>query len=452
MRRFILIWSGQVVSLLGNSMLRFSFVIEAWTRGERATAVTMLAVCSLLPQVLLSPVAGAIVDRSRKRTALQLTDAGGLLVVGVLTVAHFAGGGLEPWQIYPAVVLLGACAAFQFPAMASAVPLLVRKDQLQRANGLLASAKSIAEVTGPALGGALLALVGVGFILALDLFSFLFALAAIRLVQFTGDRPAATPTADANPAGRWRRLASESLDGLRYLFARPSLRDLMLVFFSVNLVMVFGFAVLQPMVLARTGNDVAALAGVNSAIGVGGVAGGLLVAAWGGPKNRVRGILLGVIGMCLFAQIGVAASPNVIGWIAMALVGVLLMPIINSAVQSIVQTKVPHDWQGRVFGAVVFGSTISAPLATAVAGPLADWVFEPRNGASTTGITGLLSPIVGDGRGSGMAAMLFLAGVAGITVAVWGITRRSIRELDIRIPDLLPAKTGDAEPVEQADR
>jgi MFS family permease len=443
MRRFILIWSGQLVSLLGNSTLRFAFVIEAWTRGERATAVTTLALCALLPQVLLSPVAGAIVDRTRKRTALQLTDAGGLVVIGALSVAHFAGGGLQPWQIYPAAALLGGCAAFQLPAMASAVPLLVGKEHLQRANGLLASAKSTAEVAGPALGGALLAFAGVGFILVLDLVSFLFALAVIRLVRLTRDRPAETPR-----PGSWRRLASESLDGLRYLFARPSLRDLMLVFFAVNLVIVVGFAVVQPMVLARTGNDVAALASVNTALGAAGVAGGLLLAAWGGPRNRVRGILLGVVGMCLLAQIGVAVSPGVVGWCAAAFAGVLLLPIINAAIQSIVQTKVPPDWQGRVFGAVVFGSTISAPVAYAVAGPLADLVFEPRPGGRS-GIVGPLAPLVGEGPGSGMAAMLFLAGVAGITVALWGMARRSIRELDTRIPDLLPAETKSAEGVDR---
>jgi MFS family permease len=443
MRRFILIWSGQVVSLLGNSTLRFAFVIEAWTRGERATAVTTLALCALLPQVLLSPVAGAIVDRTRKRTALQLTDAGGLLVVGALSAAHFAGGGLQPWQIYPAAALLGSCAAFQLPAMASAVPLLVGKENLQRANGLLASAKSTAEVAGPALGGTLLAFAGIGFILVLDLVSFLFALAVIRLVRLTGDRPAETPR-----AGSWRRLASESLDGLRYLFARPSLRDLMLVFFLVNLVMVFGLAVLPPMVLARSGNDVSALASVNTAIGAGSVVGGFLVAAWGGPKRRVRGILVGVVGMCLLGRIGVAVSPGVVGWCAGVLLSALLLPMVNAAMQSIVQTKVPREWQGRVFGAVVFGSTISAPLAFAVSGPLADLVFEPQ-GDSGSGSAGLFAVIPGEGPGTGMAAMLFLAGVAGITVALWGMTRRSIREIDTRIPDLLPAETTSAERVDR---
>jgi MFS family permease len=434
MGRFTLIWSGQVVSLLGNSMLRFSFIIEMWARGERATAVVMLSVCALLPQVLLSPVAGAIVDRYRKRTALQVADAGGLIVVTGLSMAYLAGGGLDPWLVYPAVVLLGACAAFQFPAMASAVPLLVRRDQLQRANGLLASARSVAEVCGPALGGAALALAGLGSILGADLVSFAFALVTIRLVRLPDDVVAGAPR-----AGSWRGLAGDSLEGVRYLFAHASLRDLMLVFFSVNLVMVFGFAALQPMVLARTGNNIAVLASVNTAVGVGGVAGGLLLAAWGGPRNRVRGMLLGIIGMCLSAQIAMAVSRGVLAWCAAILIGAMLMPVVNAAVQSIVQTKIPREWQGRVFGAVLFGSQISAPLAMAVSGPLADQVFEPQR-ASGSGLAGLLAPVVGTGPGSGMAAMLLMAGVSGVVVALWGMARRTVRELDARIPDLPAAR------------
>lgn len=429
---FTLIWSGRVISLLGNSMLRFAFVIELWTRGERATAVALLAVCALLPRVLLSPVAGAIVDRIRKRTALQLADAGGLVVIGLLSVAHFTGS-LQPWQIYPAVVILGGAAAFQFPAMASAVPMLVRKDQLQRANGLMTSANSIAEVCGPALGGAALAFVGIGFILGADLVSFAFALVTIWLVRLRGDA-----LSGAKREGPQKGLAADSLAGLRYLLGQPSLRDLMFVFFSVNLVMVFGIAVLQPMVLARTANNVAALASVNTAAGVGGVAGGLLLAAWGGPKNRVRGMLLGVIGMCLSAQIAVAFSPGVVGWGAAILVGAMLVPVVNSAVLSIVQTKVPQEWQGRVFGAVMFGSQVSAPVAYAAAGPLADLVFEPQ-AAAGSGVAGLLSRALGEGPGSGMAAMLLLAGVGGIGVAVWGMMRRTVRHLDALLPDLLPA-------------
>ncbi|KAA2256065.1 MFS transporter [Solihabitans fulvus] len=427
---FSLIWGGHVVSLVGNSVLRFAFIIEAWSAGERATAVTTLSLCALLPQVLLSPVAGAVIDRVSKRAALQFADTGGLVIVGLLAILQFAGGGLESWQVYPAVALLGAAAAFQYPAMASSVPMLVRKDQLQRANGLLASAKSTADICGPALGGVLIALSGIGVILAVDLISFVLALVAIRVVRFKGDE-----VRKKDEAGPRKKIAAEAVAGLRYLFTQPSLRDLILTFCVVNLVMIFGFAAVQPMVLTRTGNNTAALASVNTAIGIGGVAGGLLMAAWGGPRNRGRGMMTAIIGMCLSAQVAMALAGGVVGWCAAILVGALIMPVINGSMQSIVQTKVPQEWQGRVFGAVMFLSQISVPLATAVSGPLADHVFEPQASAGT-GVFVVLGPLLGNRPGSGMAAMLLIAGLCGIAVALWGLARRSVRDIDTLLPDL----------------
>ncbi|QMU77311.1 MFS transporter [Streptacidiphilus sp. PB12-B1b] len=422
---FLLVWSSQTVSLVGSSAVRFAFIVDVWSAGQRATAVTLLSLCSLLPQALLSPVAGAVVDRISKRAALQVADAGGLVAVGVLAVFHYCGG-LHSWEIYPATFVLGSCAAFQFPALSSAVPLLVRRDQFGRANGLLAGAKSTAGICGPALGGVMLALTGIGPLLLLDVVSYAFALTGSRVVRLNGDRVAATGAVVR------RRITAEAVHGMRYLLQRPPLRALILNFCVVNLVMVFGFALIAPMVLLKSGE--ASLAAVNTAIGVGGVGGGLLMAAWGGPRDRGRGMMLGVAGMCLSALVAMSLVDTVVGWCAAVLVGALLMTVVNASMQAIVQTKVPPQWQGRVFGAVMFLSQISVPVATAASGPLADEVFEPaaRHGA---GLFAVLGPLVGHRPGSGMAGMLLLAGAVGTAVALWGLASRNIRDIDTLLPD-----------------
>jgi MFS transporter, DHA3 family, macrolide efflux protein len=426
--RFWIIWSGQVATLVGNSVLRFAFVIHAWVTGGQATRVVLLTLFAMLPQMLLSPTAGALVDRCRKRTALRLADLGGLLVISALSALWFSGS-VRLWEIYLAVALSGAAAAFQYPALSSAVPLLVSEGQYQRANGVLAAASSLASVFGPVLAGVLIAAGGMDLVLWLDLASFVVALASVQFIRLP-ERGGA----QAQVTRIRRRLLAESAEGMRYLFARPSLRGLTLVFFTVNLVMVFGFAVLQPMILARTGGDADKLAVVMSSMGIGGVAGGFLVGASGGPRNRIRGMTLGVVGLCLSALIGMAVLRSVAGWCVAIFVGALLLPVINSAEQSIVQTKVPASLQGRVFGASLFLTQISAPLALAVAGPLADHVFEPHGPAP--GVTRLFGPLLGSGPGSGMAAMLLIAGVCGISAAIAGMAIRPIRDIDLLIPDL----------------
>lgn len=117
------------------------------------------------------------------------------------------------------------------------------------------------------------------------------------------------------------------------------------------------------------------------------------------------------------------------------LIGALLMTVVNSQMQAIVQTKVPQEWQGRVFGAVMFLGYISVPLATALSGPLADHVFEPQ-AAHGTGLFTVLGPLLGDRPGSGMAGMFLLAGLAGIGVSLWGLASRNIREIDVVLADV----------------
>ncbi|MET7311735.1 MFS transporter [Streptomyces sp. NPDC005571] len=427
---FGLIWAGHLVSLMGTSALRFGLVIQAWADGGKATDVVLLSLCAMLPQILLSPTAGVLVDRLTKRMALQLADLGGLLSVSLLGVVYVTGG-LQLWTVYLAVAAVGAAGAFQYPALSSAVPVLVREDQLQRANGLLSSAKNSAEICGPALGGALVAFSSLGMILCIDLASFVVAVVAVRLSRFTE-----TPPVPVAPAMRGRLLA-ESGAGIRVLWSLPSLRDLTLVFFIVNMVMMLGFSTVQPMVLARSGDDAVALAAVNTSIGVGSVVGGLLLAAWGGPRNRTRGMMAGIAGMCLSAQIVMSLVCGVPGWCVAIFFGALLMPLVNSTMQSLIQTKVPMELQGRVFGAVMFVSQLSVPLAMAASGPLVDQVFEPQ-AVEDRGLVHLLGPLVGHGPGSGMAAVLLISGLCGLGVALWGLLRRTLRDIETLLPDLPP--------------
>jgi MFS transporter, DHA3 family, macrolide efflux protein len=126
---------------------------------------------------------------------------------------------------------------------------------------------------------------------------------------------------------------------------------------------------------------------------------------------------------------------SVIGWCLAILVGASLMPMVNSAMQSIIQTKVAQDLQGRVFGAVMFTTQLSVPLAMAASGPLVDRVFEPQ-AASGSGLVHVLEPLVGSGRGSGMATLLLIAGVFGLCAALWGLSRRTVRDIETLIPDV----------------
>lgn len=432
MGAFSYLWLGQSVTLLGNSVLRFAFVVRAWDAGRNVSSVTLLAVCAVIPQILLSPYAGSLVDRLSRRVALQLADVGGGAVVCALAGLYFSGH-LTLWEIYVSVLLISAAAAFQYPALSSTIPLLVSQARLQRANGLLSTAQSVATICGPALAAPLLLAFGLGWILIVDLFTFAWAVLTACTVRLPDEERAAVARAAGIP----------SVGGLRYLFARPSLRNLIIVFFAVNLVMVIGLAVIQPMVLARTAGNTAALAAVTSSTGIGAVAGGLLLAAWGGPKSMVKGMMLGIIAMCASAEILTAVLRGPIAWCATLFAGSLLLPIVNGTLQTLIQLKVPQEILGRVFGAVQFTTRLSTPAAMAAAGPLADRLFIPwaRRGS---GLVGLLQHLTGHGAGSGLAVMLLLAGMCGIGAAIWGLANRTLREIDTQLTDRAETATAAA--------
>jgi DHA3 family macrolide efflux protein-like MFS transporter len=220
-----------------------------------------------------------------------------------------------------------------------------------------------------------------------------------------------------------------SMGGLRYIFARPGLRNLILVFFAVNLVMVVGLVVIQPMVLARTDGNTTALAAVTRSTGIGAVAGGLLLAARRGPKSMVRGMMLGIIAMCASAEVLTAVLRGPIAWCVTLFAGSLLLPIVNGTLQTLIQLKVPQEILGPVFGAVQFTTRLSTPAAMAAAGPLADHLFLPW-AQRRSGLVGLLQHVTGSGVGSGLAVMLLLAGACGIAAAIWGLASRTLRNID----------------------
>jgi predicted MFS family arabinose efflux permease len=258
-------------------------------------------------------------------------------------------------------------------------------------------------------------------------FTFLIAIGALLVVHVP--QPAVTQEGQKSRGSLWK----ESIYGFRYIRERPGLFALLLIFFCVNLIAPFAFTLLSPMLLARTGNDVATLGIVQSAIGIGGLAGGIMLSIWGGPKRKIHGILTGLILVTLGALlIGLGRSPII--WAFAAFFTVFFVPIINGSSQAIWQTKVAPDVQGRVFAARGMIAQIGAPVAMLLAGPLADSVFEPAMmpGGSWASIFGWL---VGNGPGAGMSLMFVIAGVLGILVGFGGYMVPLVRNVEEVLPD-----------------
>lgn len=434
---FTVVWIGQMFSLLGTSMTGFALTIWAWEATGQATALALVGFFNFAPLVLMSPIAGALVDRYNRKHVMMIADlCAGLPTIAVLLL--YLTGNLQIWHLYVTGLITGSFQAFHFPAYSAAVTMMVSKKHYGRANGMLSTAQFAANIFAPIIAALVMSLFGIATVLSIDIVTFTIAVCMLFFVHI--QQPPVTEAGRKGMGSLWK----ESFYGFRYIYERPSLLGLQLVFFCINLVGTFGNTVLVPMVLARTGDDKVILGSVLSAGGIGGLVGSLILTVWGGPKRKVHGILMGMAALSIFSGVLMGVGQTTFVWVLASFLSLLILPTLNGSSQAIWQAKVAPDVQGRVFATRLLIAQISVPVAMLLAGPLADVFFEPAmmvNGS----LAPLFGGLVGVGKGAGMALMLFITGILGILVGIGGYAVKTVRNAEDILPDYEAKITEDAE-------
>jgi MFS family permease len=423
---FTLVWIGQIVSVLASAMSQFGLTIWMFQKTESATALGLMQVFFITPFLLISPIAGVMVDRHNRKLMMMVSD----LVAGVATIIILVfqwQGILEFWHLYFASVIYGLGMAFQWPAYSAAITTMVPKEQYGRANGMMSLVEAGPGVAAPLLAGALLPVIGLTGILVFDVVTFLFAVGVLMIVHIP--QPPRTEEGAKGQGSIWK----EAAYGFKYIFARPSLLGLQLIFFTGNLFAGIGYTLLAPMVLSRTANDSLMLGSVQTAGAVGGVIGGILMSAWGGFKRRVHGVLTGwMISGVGMAIIGLVGGLPV--WVVGSVIGALVGPLINASNQAIWQSKVAPDLQGRVFSARRLIAWFTNPISPIIAGTLADFVLEPQM-RTTSALSETFGWMVGTGPGAGMGLIIVACGLLAVLVGAAGYFVPAIHNAETILPD-----------------
>jgi MFS family permease len=427
MTAFVIIWIGQIVSLLGTAMSQFGLTLWAYDVTGKATPLALVGFFFVAPQVALAPFIGVLVDRGNRMLMMMLSDLAAALTTA-FTLILYATGSLQIWHLYITAAITGTFQGFQWPAYSAALSLMLPKEQYARANGMLDIAGTASAVFAPILAGALIGPLGLTGILIIDLVTA--AVAVGTLLSARIPQPKRTEAGREGEGGMLKEMAY----GFRYIFSRPSLLGLQTVFLVGNLFSSLAFAVLAPMILARTGNDKVIFGSVQSAGAIGGVVGGLAMSAWGGPKRRVHGVLQGWIwaGLLGLTLLGLGRSLPV--WAAGMFLLALFSPLINGCNQAIWQAKVEPDVQGRVFTARLVIAWLVQPISMLLAGPLADWVLEPAM-MEGSWLAPVLGRLVGTGAGAGMALMFVLTGVLSALAGLGGYFFPTVRNAEDILPD-----------------
>ncbi len=427
MAGFFLVWVGQLISVLASQMTNFALTIWIFEQTESATAMAVLQVCFILPFLLLSPIAGVMVDRYDRKLMMAISDFGAVTsTIGLLILQ--ATGNLEFWHLYIAGAINGIGNTFQWPAYSAAISTMVSKEQYSRANGMMSLVDAGPGIISPLLAGALLPVLGLTGIMTIDVVTFVLALIALLLVYV----PAPEKTVEGQSAkpNMW----SEAAYGFQYIFKRPSLLGLQLLFFAGNLFVGIAFAVFAPMILSRTGNNSTIFGTVQSMGAMGGVIGGLLMSAWKGFKKKSYGVIFGwLIWGIIFTFFGLTTS--VWFWGSLMIFDMIIGNVINTSNQALWQSKVAPDAQGRVFATRRLIAWFAQPISPLIGGVLADYVLEPAMKVEGGFLEKIFAPYVGTGPGAGMAILFILCGIAVVIVSMISYTIPAIRDADSLLPD-----------------
>ena len=434
---FGIIWFGQLISLLGSEMTQFALALWAWRETGTATALAMVIFFAFVPSIVLSPIAGALVDRWNRKLTMMLADIGG----GIATIAIlllYLSDNLAIWHLYVAGAFSGAFQSFQWPAYSAAITTMVDPKQYGRANGMVAMAQAGAQILAPLLAGILITVIDIGGVIGIDIATFLFAVTVLLFVPVP--QPPRTAEGQEGRGSLWR----ESIYGFKYILRRPSLLGMQLVFTIANLLGAMVLGLLNPMILARTGNDAQILGTVLAAAGFGGLAGGLLMSIWGGPARKVHGVLGGMAYSSIFgfALLGLGQSLPV--WAIAGFMHGVAIPVLNGSNQAIWQARTAPDVQGRVFAARRMIAQMAFPLGLLLAGPLADFVFEPAMQVGGP-LVPLFGWLVGSGPGAGMGLIVLGCGLAGLVSSLGAYLVPIVRDIELILPDYVAEAEPSAE-------
>jgi MFS family permease len=422
-----IVLAGQAISILASGMTGFSLAIWVFQRTSSATSLGIMQSAFVLPYLLVIPLAGVMVDRYNRKLMMMVSDltAGlGSLTILILLVT----GSLQVWHFYLINILIGLGNAFQWPAYSAAITTMVPKEQYGRANGMMSFVQAGPGVVAPLLAGALLPVIGLKGILLVDIATFVLAIGMLMLVHVP--QPARTVEGLEGKGS----LLKEAAFGFKYIFKRPSLLGFVIMLFFANLFLGFPNSVHVPLILSRTGNSSLILGAVETAGAISWTLGSLIMSAWGGPKRRIHGVLLGWTVYCLAGNIAFGLGRSLGVWIPAILVAGVGSSVGIATAQAILQVKVAPDVQGRVFSARRLLTWFPDTFTPVLGGLLADHVMEPamQNGSWMSRLFGWMA---GTDSGSGMAVMMVIFGLLTILALLSGYVFPQIRRMEDILPD-----------------
>lgn len=429
-KHFSILLAAQAVSIFGTSLTGFALGVWVFKEIGSVTIFFLIALANGIPMVLLSPLAGAVVDRVSRKKVMLSAQVAAFTITGILLLLY-SQQLLQPWHIIALVGINSVFLAFVWPAVNATIPLMVPAAKLTRANGMISMAFGMIHLTSPAISGTLYDKAGIQVILLIDLATYVFAFTTVLLM------PIPQPSGMEKAASRATSIVQSMQEGWRYLIGNASLKYLTLFYSLVAGILISMGVMIQPMLLSITTPQTMGF--ILSAAGSGVFFGSLLMISLKNVNRHMPIILVATFcagTACLLTPI--SKTP----WV-LALGGFLIMscfPIFDANNRSLLQRKVDAEMLGRVIGLRNFTLGSARFAMMLVTGLLVDNLLEPSmlQGGS---LVPLFGDIFGSGKGRGIALALSLFGSVILLLALLALWMRPLRQLDELLEDRAPDDT-----------
>lgn len=366
MKKFLPIWSAQLFSLLGSSLVQFALIWWITQQTGSAAYLAMATFVAILPEVLIGPFAGALVDRLNRRYVMIVAD--GIIALLTLSLAIlFALDLVQIWHIFVVMFLRSVGSVFHWPAMQSSTSLMVPEKHLSRVAGINQALRGSLNIVAPPLGALLMSVLKFYQVISVDVITAIIAITPLLFIRIP--QPVRT---DASVVLTPKVLMKDVIEGFKYMKNWKGLLYLTFLAAMLNFLLAPVDTLAPLMITQHFKAGVWQLSMIESAMGIGVVIGGLVLGVWGGFKNRILTSLTGVVGLGLGVVIFGVAPANMF-WLA--IVGMVVLgfmnPIANGPLQAIMQSKVAPEMQGRVMGTTGALCSAMMPLSMLVVAPVA---------------------------------------------------------------------------------
>jgi MFS transporter, DHA3 family, macrolide efflux protein len=368
LRLFFTIWVGQAFSLLGSQLVQFAIVWYLAKTTGSATMLAMATLAALLPQIIIGPFAGALVDRWNRRQVMLVADASiaaATLLLAVLFWMNLA----QVWLIYVLLLVRATGAAFHWPAMTASTTMMVPQKHLARVAGLNQTLSGFAAIFIPPIGALAIETMSIQGVLAIDVATAIPAIVALLYIPI----PQPEITATTGESSRISSLWMDMKEGWRFIWNWKAFMVLMVISIMINSLGRAAASLAPLLVLEHFGGGALELGWWQSAIGIGSLLGGVTLGIWGGFKRKVvtQNVALFLDGLAIIA---ITMTPKTSFAVVVVLIFVVafLETIAIGLGGALAQILIPPEMQGRVFGLVMSLSLALSPLGLLVAGPVAD--------------------------------------------------------------------------------